>query len=187
MRLAGKALVRNLEAGGDGERHVHRPRTLARAAADANDRQAASSDLLAILPQNGTVANRLPGLLGHLQVDIELILELQRFLELEGRGHARPSDLGVAGGDAEARRAPHRVLGFLDVLEEVGEVNDAGRVGFRKPDLPVIDVLADGRHDSRRGSQLSAISKNHHVYRTAVCSGLKNRGSRLSTLSNPSR
>jgi len=107
-------------------------------------RQAADRHLLAVLSQHRAVANRLPRLLHHFQVDVELILEAQRFPELEGRGHARPSDLGIARGNAQARRAPHRVLGFLDVLEEVGEVHDAGRVGFRKLDLPVVGVLADG-------------------------------------------
>ena len=43
-------------------------------------------------------------------------------------GHPRPSNAAARGSDAQPRRAPERVLGFLHVPEEPSEMHDAGRI-----------------------------------------------------------
>src|SRR5436190_15003703 len=101
-------------------------------------------------------------------MDVELVLEAKRALEIEGGRDARPPDVAPGRMDAEARLAPERVLRLLHVAEEPAEMNDAGDVGFVELDAATESVL-------------------DHVYRMPTCSGLKNRGRSVSTRRSPSR
>src|SRR5262249_43338291 len=97
---------------------------------DAGDGHATAGEFLAVPGQRALVANRLLRHLRDAQVDVELVLEAQRAVELERAGDARPADVAVGRMNAEAGLAPHRVFGFLHVTEEPAEMHDAGDIGL---------------------------------------------------------
>ncbi len=73
-------------------------------------------------------------LLAHQQVDLELLVVLQRAAVVALGVHTRPADhaavVVLTRMDDGAERSRERVFTGLHVLEEIGEVHDAGHVGF---------------------------------------------------------
>ena len=59
---------------------------------------------------------------------VEFVLEAQRPVVVERRGHARKADAAFGARDAQAGRAPQRVLRLLHVAEVAAEMHDARRV-----------------------------------------------------------
>src|SRR5262245_21523758 len=171
--------------------------------AHARDRHGASRDRLPVLFDAAFVADGSPGQLGDAQVDVELVLEAQRPLEVERRRDARPPQLALGRVDAQPRGAPQRVFGLLHVAVEPAAMDDAGDVGFVVLDAAAKRVVS-GRHgrsvrmkprrheNTKKNSvqerlRVFVSSWSFYVYRIPTCSGLKNRGSRTSTRSSPSR
>src|SRR5262245_43584558 len=93
---------------GNGDR-LHRRRRLLH----AHGRVSAGGDLRLASRDLGRVPDRAPRLLRDLDDHFELLLEVQRRVELERGGDAREADLAAGWDDAEAGGAPERMLGLF--------------------------------------------------------------------------
>ena len=76
--------------------------------------------------------------------DVEFVLEAQRPVVVERRRHARDSRRWLSRGDAEAGRAPQRVLRLLHVAEVVAEMHDARGVDFVERHTPPEGEFGEG-------------------------------------------
>ena len=89
-------------------------------------------------------------------MNLDFILEAQRFFVVEPNVHARPADLraGLVGDDRVADRSEKPVLGRLHVFAVVGEMHDAGHVGLGKLDgADEFELVCHGGNVERLGAE----------------------------------
>src|SRR4029434_9634395 len=111
---------------------THRlPRSLADALYDNRSRR----DVRPIFRDDAFVGKRARVLSNNSQMHVEFIFELQGPVVLEGCGNSRPYNAGPILR-AEARFAPHRVLGLFQISKVPAEMDDARHVGLVELDAP---------------------------------------------------
>lgn len=126
----------DFELCGEGGRQGHGFHGMGTGFGDAGDHDAADGTFLggagfdaadAELVSDGTGT-----LLLDQEVDLDELLEAERASEVAGSVDAWKADggMGLGHDDGEAERTQEGVFGVLHVAEEVGEMDDAGHVGF---------------------------------------------------------
>jgi len=85
-------------------------------------------------------------------VDVELVLEPQRPLVVEGRRDAGPPVGRIGREDAHAVGAPQRVLRLLQVAEEGAEMHDAGGIRLVELDPAAEDERVRHEDDASRAN-----------------------------------
>src|SRR5687767_1453697 len=120
------------EPGANGFWHVDRPDPAILLARDARGRHGSRCHHLGTPKERERVADRPSADSVNDHVHVELVLELQRRLEVDVRVHARQPEVMPGRDDAHAHTTPERVLGLFHVFEVPAEVHDPGKVGFVK-------------------------------------------------------
>src|SRR5262249_20213249 len=113
--------------------------------------------------------------------DLELVLEVERGVEVEGGGDPREADLLLQGGDGEAGRAPQGMLRLLHVTEEVAEVDETRHVRLVEVDAAAEPELAGQAVASPISSRSGLLWYSSRALNSGVRS-LKTLPTRVSTI-----